>query len=195
MSITQYISLQLYHQLHRTHTGPGHLQRIIDMLQALADDGWWREALQLSALQCGRHEVPVCARRDIADGEDHAGLDIRGHTVSRRRVHAGEVTTTQLLKDVEVPGVRLGGRDSIEDADKFGLARRDRFDDFLDNRGVLVVKDQSSPAALDQIVVVRTSDGDDVDSSGRSDLSRHGADRRGSAVHDEGLARSGSRGL
>ena len=79
------------------------------MFQALADNLWWREAFQLSALQCGCYEVPVGGCRDIADGEDHAGLEIRGHVVSRRRVHAGEVITTQLLEDVEVPGVCLGG--------------------------------------------------------------------------------------
>lgn len=110
-------------------------------------------------------------------------------------MHAGEVATTQLLEDVEVAGVRLGSGDGIEDADEFGLARLGGFDEFLDARGVLVVKDLSSSTALDQIVVVRTSDGDDVDSSGRSDLSRHGADGRGSAVHDESLARRRCRGL
>ena len=110
-------------------------------------------------------------------------------------MHAGEVATAQLLEDGEVAGVRLGSGDGVEDADEFGLARHGGIDDVLDDRGVLVVKDLSSSAALDQVVVVRTSDGDDVDSSGRSDLSRHGADGRGSAVHDEGLAGRRCRGL
>ena len=165
------------------------------MLQALADNGRRREGLQLSALQRGRHEVPVSGRRDIVDGEDHAGLDIRGQIVGGRRVHAGEVATTQLLEDVEVAGVRLRNGDGVEDADEFGLARFGGFDDFVDDRGVLVVKDLSGSAALDQIVVVRTGDSDDVDPSGRGDLTRHGADGRGSAVHDEGLACRRCRGL
>ena len=165
------------------------------MLQALADNGRRREALQLSALQRGRHEVPVSGRRDIVDGEDHAGLDVRGHIFGGRRVHAGEVATVQLAEDVEVAGVRVRSGDGVEDADEFGLARFDGFDDFVDDRGVLVVKDLSGSAALDQSMAVRARDGDDVDSGGRGDLSCHGADGRGSAVHDESLADRRCRGL
>ena len=194
-STIQYISLQLYHQLRPTHTGLGLLQRIIDVLQALSDNGRRREALQLSALQRGRHEVPVGGRRDIVDGEDHARLDIRGHIVGGRRVHAGEVATAQLPEDVEIAGVRVGSGDGVEDADECRVARLGGFDDFFDDGGVLVVKDLSGSAALDQIVVVRARDGDDVDSSGRGDLSRHGADGRRSAVDDEGLACRRCRGL
>lgn len=83
------------------------------------------------------------------------------------------MATTQLLEDVEVAGVRLGSGDGIEDADEFRLARLGVFDYFLDNRGVLVVIELSSSTALDQIVIVRTSDGDDVDSSGRLDGKGH----------------------
>ena len=165
------------------------------MLQALADDGRRREALQLSALQRRRHEVPISGRRDIVDGEDHARLDVRGHIVGGRGVHAGEVATAQLPEDVEIADVRVGSGDGVEDADELGLARLSGFDDFVDDRGVLVVKDLSGSAALDQVVVVRARDGDDVDSSGRGDLSRHGADGRRSTVHDEGLARRRCRGL
>ena len=110
-------------------------------------------------------------------------------------MHASEVAATEPLEDVEVAGVRLGSGDGIEDADEFGLARFGGFDDFLDDRGVLVVKDVSGAAALDKIVIVRTSDSDYVNSSGRGDLSRHGADGRGSAVHDESLANRRWRGL
>ena len=93
-------------------------------------------------------------------------------------MHAGEVATAQLLEDGEVAIVRLGSGDGVEYADEFGLARYGGVDDVLDDRGVLVVKDLSSSAAPYRVVVVRTSDGDDVCSSGRSDLSRHGAERK-----------------
>ena len=110
-------------------------------------------------------------------------------------MHAGEMATAQLLEDGEVTGVRLGSGDGVEDADEFGLARHDGVDDVLDDRGILVVKDLSSSAALDQVVVVRTSDSYDLDCCSRSNLSRHGADGRGSAIHDEGLAGRRCRGL
>lgn len=90
-------------------------------------------------------------------------------------MHAGEVATAQLLEYGEVDGIRVRSGDGVEDADEFRL---DYFDDFVDERGrgVLVVKDVSRSAALDEIVIMRAGDGDDGDSGGGGDLSRHGAD-------------------
>lgn len=87
-----------------------------------------------------------------------------------------------------VAGVRLGNGDGVEDADEAGLARPGGLDNVLDDRGAFVVEDLSGSATLDHVVVVRTSDGDAVHSSGRSDRSRHGSYGGGSAVHGEGLA-------
>ena len=50
--------------------------------------------------------------------------------------------------------VRLGRGDGVEYADEFELARQDGVGDALDDQGVLVVKDLSSCAALNQVVVV-----------------------------------------
>ena len=94
-------------------------------------------------------------------------------------MHAGEVTSTELGKDGEVVGVRLGSGDSVEDADELVVSRfADRFNDFVDHRRVLVIEDLGRPTALAEVKVVRASDRDDVNSGGRRKLSRHGADRR-----------------
>ena len=85
-------------------------------------------------------------------------------------------------------GVCFGSGYGLEDTDKLGLARSGGIDDFLDNRGVLVVKDVGSSTALDEVVVVGSGYGNDVDSCGRSELSRHRPDGRRCAVHDESLA-------
>ena len=103
-------------------------------------------------------------------------------------MYAREVATAQLLEDGEVASLRCRNGDGIENADEFELARHDGVGDALDDRGVSVVKDLSSSAVLNQVVVVGTSDSDDFDFRGHKDLNRHGTDGRRSAVHDEGLA-------
>lgn len=105
-------------------------------------------------------------------------------------MYAGEVASAQLREDGEVVGVRLGSGDGVEDTDELMLFRfADRFDDLVGNRRVLVVKDLGRSAALAEVKVVSAGDGDDADSGGRGQLSRHGADGRRAAVHDESLAR------
>ena len=76
-------------------------------------------------------------------------------------------------------GVRLGSGDGIEDADEFVLPSfANGFDDLVSNRRVLVVEDLDSPTALAEVKVVCAGNRDNVDSRGRSQLSRHGADGR-----------------
>ena len=76
-------------------------------------------------------------------------------------------------------GVRLGSGDGIEDADEFVLPSfAYRFDDLVGDRRVLVVEDLDSPTTLAEVKVVCAGNRDNVDSRGRSQLSRHGADGR-----------------
>ena len=102
-------------------------------------------------------------------------------------MHVGEIATAQLLENNKVVSVRLRSKDDVEDIDEFGLTRYDGVDDALKDRGVSVVKDLSSSAALNQVLIVGISDSDDVNFRGHKDLNRYKANERGSAVHDEGL--------
>ena len=103
-------------------------------------------------------------------------------------MHADEVASAQFGEYGEVVGVRLWSGDGVEDANKLVLSRfSERIDELVDDRRVFVIEDLGRSAALAEIEIVRANDGDDVDSRGRSQLSRHGADGRRAAVHDECL--------
>ena len=143
--------------------------------EAATDDRWGWKALELSGVQRGRNVLLPHRCRDIVDGEDRTRLHVRGHII-RRRVYAGEVASAQLSKDGKVMSIHLGTGDGVKDADERLSRFADRFDDLVCNQRVLVVEDMGRPTALAEVKVVGAGDGDDVNSGGCGQLSRHGAD-------------------
>lgn len=170
--------LEFYHQLRRTDSSFTFLQRLLNVLQTLPDDGWGWEALESPCLQRGCYVVRPNGGGDVAHGKDHARLYVLRY-IFRRGMHTSQMASAQISEDRKIIRVSLRRRDGVEDAHELLSGFLDgRFGDFLDQQRVVVVEDLGCPTGPAEVKVVRAGDGYDFEACRRCQLGRHRADRR-----------------